>query len=287
MIINYHCRGTRFGIKQDIDGLLRAGAEGVALTWMDAKTDVVYTPRDGKAIDVVALWFNALHCMAFFAAELDHEQEADSFTCMADKTEQSFQEKFWNHDTGYCYDVIDSGPNRDEKDASLRPNQLIAASLNWSPLTDEQRFLVVEACSSKLLTSNAIRTLPPDDPNYRGMYLGDVYARDTAYHQGIGWTWLLGPFVLAHLRVYGQRGLSREFLLPLLRSHLNDAGIGQVSELFDGDPPNRARGCIAQAWSVAELLRAWIATEPNDLAASFQRRDSRSYARFDHWDVNQ
>lgn len=267
-IISHHCSGTRFGIKQDTDGLLQAGAEGLALTWMDAKTDIVYTPRDGKAVELAALWFNALHCMAFFANELEHEDECDQYTAMADKTERSFQEKFWNDDLEYCYDVIDGGPNRKTKDTALRPNQLIAASLNWSPLTAEQRFLVVEACSTHLLASNAIRTLSPDDDNYKGVHMGDIFSRDASYHQGTGWVWLLGPFILAHFRAFGDRELSREYLLPLLRSHLNDAGVGQISELFDGDPPNRARGCIAQAWSVAEVLRAWMATEPD---ASFAR----------------
>lgn len=262
-IIAYHCTGTRFGIKQDRDGLLQAGAEGLALTWMDAKTDVVYTPREGKAVELAALWFNALHCMAFFAGELEHEDESDQYTAMADQTERSFQEKFWNEDLDYCYDVIDGGKSRKEKDVSLRPNQLIAASLNWSPLTPEQRFLVVEACATQLLTTNAIRTLSPDSAEYQGVYNGDIFCRDKAYHQGAGWAWLLGPFVLAHLRVFGDREMAREFLLPLLRSHLNDAGVGQISEIFDGDPPNRARGCIAQAWSVAEILRAWMATEPD------------------------
>lgn len=262
-IISYHCSGTRFGIRQDKDGLLKAGVEGLALTWMDAKTDVCYTPREGKPVELAALWFNALHCMAFFESQLEHEDESDYFTAMADKTERSFQEKFWNEDLEYCYDVIDCGKSRREKDSSLRPNQLIAASLNWSPLTSEQRFLVVEACSTTLLTSNAIRTLAPKSKGYRGVYAGDVFDRDSSYHQGTGWTWLLGPFIHAHLRVFGDREKSREFLLPLIRSHLNDAGVGQVSELFDGNPPHRARGCIAQAWSVAELLRAWIATEPD------------------------
>lgn len=262
-IIAYHCSGTRFGIGEDSDGLLKAGEEGQALTWMDAKTNVVYTPREGKAVELSALWYNALHCMAFFAGELEHEEESDHYTAMADKTERSFQERFWNAEIGYCYDVIDGGKSRTQNNASLRPNQLIAASLNWSPLTSEQRFLVVEACSTYLLTSNSIRTLSPDSKEYKGVYKGDVFSRDSAYHQGVGWTWLLGPFVLAHLRVFGNREEAREFLLPLLRSHLSDAGMGQVSELFDGDAPNRARGCIAQAWSVAELLRAWIATEPD------------------------
>lgn len=264
-IVAHHCLGTRHGIRQDVDGLLQAGSKGLALTWMDAKADIVYTPRAGKPVEVAALWFNALHSMAFFASELEHEEECDHFTAMANKTERSFQEKLWNAETSYCYDVIDGGTSKKEKDASLRPNQLIAAALNWSPLTAEQRFMVVEACSSHLLTSNAIRTLSPDDEKYCGVYVGNVFSRDMAYHQGTGWTWLLGPFVLAHLRVFKNQHTAREFILPLLRSHLNDAGMGQISEIFDGDPPNRARGCIAQAWSVAELLRAWLLTEPAEL----------------------
>lgn len=263
-IITFHCTGTRFGIKQDTDGLLRAGTEGLAVTWMDAKTDVVYTPRIGKAVEVVALWYNALKCMAFFATELDHKDESDTFTMMASKTARSFQDKFWNADAGYCFDVVDGGESKTERDASLRPNQLIAASLRWSPLTEEQRCLVLRACSMHLLTPTSVRTLSPDDRKYRGMYIGDVYARDSSYHQGVGWPWLLGPFVLTHLRVFGDREQSREFVLSILQSHLTDAGIGQVSEIFDGDAPYNARGCIAQAWSVAEILRAWVATEPEE-----------------------
>lgn len=262
-IIAHHISGTRFGIKQEEDGLLNAGAEGYALTWMDAKTDVVYTPRRGKAVELAALWFNALNCMALFAHELEHEDESDQYSGMADKTERSFQQKFWNSEVEYCYDVIDGGQSQTENDATLRPNQLIAASLNWSPLTQEQRYLVVEACSTQLLTSHGIRTLSPDNDKYRGLYGGDIFSRDMAYHQGVAWAWLFGPFVIAHLRVHGNRQLSREHLLPILRSHLNDGGVGQISELFEGDPPNRARGCIAQAWSVAEVLRAWLATEPS------------------------
>lgn len=260
-IITNHCKGTRFGIKQDSDGLLQAGAEGYALTWMDAKTDVVYTPRRGKAVELAALWFNALNCMSLFADELEHFEESYAYASMADRTERSFQQKFWNRESNFCYDVIDCEGDADNRDPTLRPNQLIAAALNWSPLTQEQRYLVVEACSTHLLTSHAVRTLAPDDDRYRGVYSGDIFARDTSYHQGIGWSWLLGPFVLAHLRVHRDREASREFLMPILKSHLNDGGVGQISEIFDGDPPHHARGCIAQAWSVAEILRAWLATE--------------------------
>lgn len=260
-IIHHHRKGTRFGIKVDTDSLLKAGAEGYALTWMDAKTDTVYTPRRGKPVELAALWFNALNCMASFAGELEHVTDSDMYSTMADSTEQAFQLKFWNDNVGYCYDVVEVDGQEGEHDLTLRPNQLIAACLNWSPLTQEQRYRVVEACGQHLLVSHGVRTLAPFEKDYKGIYIGNIFSRDSAYHQGVAWTWLLGPFVLAHLRVHGNKNFSREFLKPLLMSHLNDAGVGQVSELFDGDQPHRARGCIAQAWSVAELLRAWLATE--------------------------
>ena len=262
-IVNHHVQGTRFGISQEVDGLLRAGQEGLALTWMDAKADIVFTPRIGKPVELQALWFNALHNMASFANELGNPKQAQYYTDMADRTERSFRRRFWNTEKRYCYDVIDSGPDGKFQDDTLRPNQLIAASLNWSPLTTEQLHHVVETCAVQLVTSHAVRTLPISCAEYCGVYKGDVNSRDSAYHQGTGWTWLLGPFVLAHLRAFGDRERSREFLLPLLRSHLAVAGLGQISEIFDGDPPFRARGCIAQAWSVAEVLRAWAETEPD------------------------
>lgn len=226
---------------------------------MDAKTDVVYTPRRGKPVELAALWYNALNCMLLFSDELNKTEQSDLYSSMADTTERSFQEKFWNSETNYCYDVIE------DNDSTLRPNQLIAASLNWSPLSQEQRYKIIEACSQHLLTSHSIRTLSPDDESgkYKGTYGGDVFQRDGSYHQGVGWAWLLGPFVLGHLRVFGNRNLARDFLRSVLMSHLNDSGCGQISELFDGDPPHKAKGCIAQAWSVAEILRAWLATEPN------------------------
>lgn len=262
-IISYHCTGTRFGIQQDSDGLLRAGKEDLALTWMDAKTDIVHTPRIGKPVELSALWANALMAMSSFAFELGHDERSKYYIDMGNKTERSFRKRFWNPARGFCFDVIDGGMSGDETDDRLRPNQLIAASLNWSPMTAEQRYGVVEACSTHLLTSYGIRTLAVDEPGYSGKYQGDVNSRDSAYHQGTAWPFLLGPFVLAHLRVFGDRKAARGFLLPLLRSHLNISGVGQVSEIFDGDSPHCCHGTIAQAWSVAEVLRAWIATEPD------------------------
>ncbi len=263
-IISHHLVGTRFGIKQDEDGLLRAGEEGLALTWMDAKCDDnVVTPRRGKPVELQALWFNALHTMALFANELQLGPRADYYTAMADRTERSFRTRFWNKAVNYCYDIVDGGHDGKQVDATLRPNQIIAASLNWSPLTTEQRHLVVETCAVHLVTSHAVRTLPQNAPRYHGVYKGNVQSRDNAYHEGTAWVWLLGPFVIAHLRAFGDKDAARQFLVPLLRSHLSTAGLGQISEIFDGDPPFRPRGCIAQAWSVAEVLRAWMETEPD------------------------
>jgi len=260
-IVQKHVEGTRFGIKQDEDGLLWAGVDNLALTWMDAKCERVVTPRRGKPVEVQALWFNALHTMAFFSRVLKLSERAEHYTRMADRTERSFRRKLWCPRRRYCYDVL---LNDEEGDITLRPNQLIAASLNWSPLNAEQRRHVVEIVSVHLLTSHGIRTLSENSSEYHGTYEGGIIQRDAAYHQGTSWGWLLGPFVMAHLRVFGDKEKAREYLRPLLKSHLNNAGLGQISEIFDADPPFRSRGCIAQAWSVAEVLRAWAATEPDD-----------------------
>lgn len=243
-----------------VDGLLFAGEPGVALTWMDAKAgDRVFTPRIGKPVELGALWFNALSIVANFANELGHEEKSTMYNRMAYTTEKGFRHRFWNEHAGYCFDVVD-GPGG-EIDARLRPNQLIAASLQWSPLSAEQRLKVVEACAQHLLTSHALRTLSPSDVDYRGNYTGNVLERDSAYHQGTGWTWLIGPFVIAHMRAYGDPRAAREYLYPVLTT-LGSAGQGTLSEIFEGDAPFRPRGCIAQAWSVAEILRAWLETEP-------------------------
>ncbi len=253
-IIDWHCRGTRYNIHLDAsDGLLYAGEPGTQLTWMDAKVgDWVVTPRIGKPIEINALWYNALRSMANFARRLakpDREYEA-----IADLTLASFT-RFWNGD--YCYDVID-GPDGD--DASLRPNQILAVSLPASPLTLAQQRSVVEVCGRKLLTSHGLRSLATDHPQYQGHYGGNQLQRDGAYHQGTVWGWLLGPFALAHLRVYGNPTQARQFLIPMA-DHLFVHGLGSLSEIFDGDPPHAPHGCIAQAWTVAELLRAWSEIE--------------------------
>jgi predicted glycogen debranching enzyme len=265
-IINWHCRGTRYNIHLDpADGLLYAGEAGVQLTWMDAKVgDWVVTPRIGKPIEVNALWYNALRTMAKFARQVSKPHQ--EYEAMADRARARFS-RFWNSETGYCFDVLDS-PNGD--DASLRPNQIFAVSLPESPLSSTQRIGVVEACSQMLLTSYGLRSLSPDHPQYQGRYGGNQLQRDGAYHQGTVWGWLLGCFVLAHLRVYGDpqsrsdlrlaRAKAREFLQPMA-NHLSAHGLGSFSEIFDGDAPMTPRGCIAQAWTVAEVLRAWLMTE--------------------------
>lgn len=261
-VVDHHVKGTRFGIQQDPkDGLLRSGIDGLALTWMDAVCDGhVFTPRIGKPVELAALWFNALSVMAAFAADLGFDEDERKFATMAAKSERGFR-RFWNEDAGYCYDVIDTGPDGQQVDVSLRPNQLFAVSLQWSPLSSEQHAQIVAACSHSLLTSYGMRTLPPSAHGYRGTYAGNVVARDSAYHCGTVWSWLIGPFVSAHLRAHGDRRAARAFLEPLL-STLSGQGQGTFSEVYDGDPPFRPRGCIAQAWSVGEFLRVWIETEP-------------------------
>jgi predicted glycogen debranching enzyme len=256
-IVTAYRSGTRFGIGEDgADGLLRAGEPGVQLTWMDAKVgDWVVTPRTGKAVEVNALWYNALCRMASFARELG--LAAESWEALAGRVRASFG-RFWNAAAGYCFDVID-GP--DGNDEALRPNQMLAVSLPASPLTAGQQRAVVDACARHLLTSFGLRSLDPRHPRYQGRYAGGPSARDGAYHQGAVWAWLLGPFVLAHLRVYRDPEAARAFLLPMAH-HLNDYGVGSIAEIFDGDAPFSPKGCPAQAWSVAEVLRAWVqATE--------------------------
>ncbi|MEH1903457.1 MAG: amylo-alpha-1,6-glucosidase [Nostoc sp.] len=255
-IIDWHCRGTRYNIHLDpADGLLYAGVAGVQLTWMDAKVDDwVVTPRIGKPIEVNALWYNALRTMAKFARQLGKPHQ--EYEAMADRAQYRFS-RFWNEERGYCYDVIDS-PDGD--DSALRPNQIFAVSLPESSLTPAQQRSVVEACGRVLLTSHGLRSLTPEHPQYQGKYGGNQYQRDGAYHQGTVWGWLLGPFVFAHLRVYKNPEQARQFLEPMA-NHLTAHGLGSLSEIFDGDVPMTPRGCIAQAWTVAEVLRAWLATE--------------------------
>jgi predicted glycogen debranching enzyme len=253
-LVDCYMRGTRYGIHMDpADGLLHAGEAGTQITWMDAKIgDRPTTARIGKPVEVNALWFNALHAMARFAAEL--RKPAKEYTRLAERVQKTFT-RYWNQDRQYCFDVID-GP--DGSDSSLRPNQILAVSLPESPLSAEQRKRVVDICTLRLVTVHGLRSLDADDTQYCGHYEGPQSKRDGAYHQGTVWAWLLGPFVLAHLRVYGDPERAFAFLEPMA-NHLLVAGLGSVSEIFDGDAPFIARGAFAQAWSVAEILRAWRA----------------------------
>jgi predicted glycogen debranching enzyme len=254
-IVAWHRDGTRYGIRVDHDGLLASGDPGVQLTWMDAKVgEWVVTPRTGKAVEVNALWYNALRAMAAFAARL--HRPAAEYRRLADRVAAGF-ECFWYAPGGYCHDVIDT-PDGD--DATLRPNQILAVSLPESPLPPAHRRAVVDACAARLLTSYGVRSLPSNHPQYRGRYGGDQWSRDGAYHQGTVWAWLLGPFALAHYRVYGDAELARSFLRPLAH-HLDDGCIGSIAEIFEGDAPFRPDGCVAQAWSVSETLRAWHAIQ--------------------------
>ena len=252
-IIGAHLKGTRYQIHADeSDGLLYAGEPGVQLTWMDAKVgDWVVTPRIGKPVEVNALWYNALETMAALAPIVG--KSTAPFAKMAATVGRSFQ-KFWNEAGGFCFDVIDA-PGIGA-DASLRPNQILAVSLPKTPLTPEQQKSVVDICASRLLTSNGLRSLAQEEPGYQGHYGGSTWQRDGVYHQGTVWGWLLGPFVLAHLRVYRDREMAMSYLEPLGRQ-IQCHGLGTLSEIADGDGPFTPRGCIAQAWTVGETLRAW------------------------------
>jgi predicted glycogen debranching enzyme len=251
-MIDAHVKGTRYSIHVDpADGLLYAGEPGVQLTWMDAKVgDWVVTPRTGKAVEVNALWINALETMAEFARLL--ARPGEGYEKLSAKARKNFQ-KFWNEERGCCFDVIEA-PSVGN-DAALRPNQLLAVSLPVTPLTEEQQKSVVDVCAQHLLTSYGLRSLAPGDPGYQGHYAGGPKDRDAAYHQGTVWGWLLGPFVLAHLRVYGDRAEAMRFLEPLgISVHMY--GLGTLGEIFEGDPPFTPHGSIAQAWTVGEVLRA-------------------------------
>ncbi len=252
-IIRWHQRGTRYRIHVDpTDGLLYAGEPGVQLTWMDAKIgDWVVTPRTGKAVELNALWYNALSVMADFAHLVD--ENPAPYNRLAEQTQVGFG-RFWSSELGYCYDVLDTPEGY--SDATLRPNQILAVALPHSPLSGAQQRAIVDLCARQLLTPYGLRSLAPGSRGYASHYSGTPLQRDSAYHQGTVWGWLLGPFVLAHLRVYHDQALARSYLLPML-DHLADHGIGSLSEIFDAEPPFTPRGCFAQAWSVAETLRAW------------------------------
>ena len=254
-IIDWHLKGTDFGIGVDpSDGLLRQGAAGYQLTWMDAKVDGwVVTPRRGKAVEINALWYNALCITAEWLRTVGDEDRARQISEMAGRTRASFNAKFWSADLGYCFDVVDKegGGN----DPALRPNQVLAISLAHPVLAEDKWRPVLSIVREQLLTRFGLRSLAPSDPNYKARYDGDLRSRDAAYHQGTVWAWLIGPFFDAWLRAYpDDRETARSFLAGA-DEEMNAAGIGTISEIFDADAPFTPRGCIAQAWSVAEALR--------------------------------
>lgn len=251
-IIEHHMKGTRYQIKCDPkDGLLYAGEQGCQLTWMDAKIgDFVVTPRTGKAIEVNALWYNALKNMEAFSKILGTQKR--DFSDLSKVTEQGFL-RFWNEEEGYCYDVLDT-PNGN--DSLLRPNQIIALSLKYCPLNQLQKRSMIDICGKYLVSFFGVRSLTKFSSQYKGCYFGSPLERDCSYHQGTSWSWLLGNYAIAYYHVTNNASVAIGFLEPL-EKHINEAGIGFISEIFDGDAPYHPRGCIAQAWGVAETLRAW------------------------------
>jgi predicted glycogen debranching enzyme len=255
-IIDWHVRGTGFGIHVDErDGLLSQGAEGYQLTWMDAKVDGwVVTPRRGKPVEINALWYNALRLMERWATE--QGDQASVYAQRAEQVRQSFNDRFWYAAGGYLYDVIDTPDGKN--DPKCRPNQVLAISLPNPVLARERWNPVMRVVSQRLLTPVGLRSLAPDDPEYKSRYFGDLRARDAAYHQGTVWAWLVGPYVDALLRVDSDNLDAAGHALDGFVSHLDDACIGSISEVFDAESPFTARGCIAQAWSVAEVLRVWV-----------------------------
>jgi len=257
-MIRHHIDGTRFGIHADPeDGLISAGAEGYQLTWMDAKVDGwVVTPRRGKPVEIQALWHNALQLMAQWAVEL--RQPHEQYETLAARVRDSFNERYWNESRGCLYDVID-GPDGD--DDAVRPNQIFALSLPHPVLYQRHWKQVVDVVRDKLLTPYGLRTLSRDHPEYKSHYRGNLRERDAAYHQGTVWPWLIGHYIDAYLRVYPDPASART-LLEAFPAHLCDAGVGSISEIFDAEAPFAPGGCVAQAWSVAEVLRAWLKTRP-------------------------
>ncbi len=274
-IVDHHVAGTRFGIHVDpSDGLLIQGQEGYQLTWMDAKVgDWVVTPRRGKAVEINALWYNALRLLEAWLTEDPGQGDATRFGQMAERARESFNRRFWNEQAGYLFDVVDGeggddGDDGDDGDGgdggdggddpSCRPNQVFAISLP-NPVLDAGRWkAVLDTVKEKLLTPVGLRSLSPDHPDYKPRYDGDLRARDAAYHQGTVWAWLIGPFIDAWLKVYPDRREEARGFLSGFESGLNDACIGSISEVFDAEKPHTPRACIAQAWSVAEVLRCHV-----------------------------
>ncbi len=268
-IADHHLRGTRFGIGIDPeDGLLRQGAEGYQLTWMDAKVDDwVVTPRRGKAVEINALWYNALVLLEDWVrqrrADADGEAVADRLAGHAAKCRESFNRRFWYEAGGYLYDVVDGEVNGEPgDDPACRPNQIFAIALDHPVLDRERWEPVLRVVEDRLLTPVGLRSLAPGHPDYKPRYDGDLRSRDAAYHQGTVWAWLIGPFVDAWLRVHPDDPIAARQFLEGFVPHLQEFGVGSIAEVFDAEEPYRPRGCIAQAWSVAEVLRCWAKTSP-------------------------
>ncbi len=256
-IIQCHVQGTDFGICADADdGLLRAGAADVQLTWMDARVgDWIVTPRRGKPVEVNALWYNALRLMEAWAVHLSID--ATSYSQLRSRVQQHFAERFWYDEGGYLYDVVDSDGVSGRNDSSLRPNQLLAASLTSDLLSESQIARILKVVTGHLLTPAGLRSLSPQDPHYHSHFEGDQKQRDGAYHQGVVWQWLIGPYIDVHLRVYNDRDALLPLLLPLVKQLWSDC-LGTISEVAEPEAPYTPGGCFAQAWSVAELLRCWL-----------------------------
>jgi predicted glycogen debranching enzyme len=264
-IIERHIRGTRFGIGMDPrDGLLRQGAPGYQLTWMDAKVDGwVVTPRRGKAVEINALWYNALRLVEAWARGDGDAATADRLGAIAARARDAFNVRFWNASAGCCFDVVDVEGQDGVDDPSLRPNQLLAIALPHPVLAPEHWRSVLDAVRGALLTPVGVRTLAPGHPDYRARYDGDLRARDAAYHQGTAWGWLLGPLVDAWRRANGDDPAGFSWITEGIATHLSEACLGQASEIFDAEAPYTPRGCVAQAWSVAELIRCLVAIAPS------------------------
>jgi predicted glycogen debranching enzyme len=270
-IVDHHVQGTRFGIGVDpTDGLLRQGASGYQLTWMDAKVDDwVVTPRRGKAVEINALWYNALRLLEAWVREEEGNDAAAPLAARAAQVRTAFNARFWYADGGYLYDVVD-GESGD--DPACRPNQLFAISLPHPVLAEARWAAVLAVVRERLVTPVGLRTLAPGHPDYKATYDGDLRARDAAYHQGTVWPWLIGPFVGASLRARPEDRAELRELLERFWSHLDEACVGSISEIFDAEAPFTPRGCIAQGWSVAEVLRALILTAEPEPSKSVRPR---------------
>src|SRR5271165_5975910 len=268
-IAERHIAGTRFGIGVDrSDGLLRQGAQGYQLTWMDAKVgDWVVTPRRGKAVEINALWYNALRLLEGWLRQENNGPEADRIAGHAQRVRVSFNSRFWNAEQGFLFDVVD-GETGD--DSSLRPNQVFAISLDFPILAPDKWEPVLKKIEQELLTPFGLRTLAPSSKNFKPKYYGNLRDRDAAYHQGTVWPWLIGHYVDAWLKVHPNGVESAAHFLEAFDAHLGEDAIGSISEIFDAEPPYTPRGCVAQAWSVAEVLRAYSRIE-----GEAKKRESR------------